>query len=73
MDEVLQDRIGKLATDKPRNQVEMVIVGEDQGPLAAAAGLTHDLLGEHLVDPAVALVPGQVGAVVEHRGLGQIP
>jgi hypothetical protein len=73
MDEVLKDRIGKLATDESGNQVKVVIVREDQGTLAATACLANDLLGEELVDPTVSLVPGEVGTVVEHGGLGQVP
>ena len=70
---MLEHGIGELATHQPGNEIEMVIVRQDEGSLPAAPRLADDLLGEQLVDPPVALLPRPMGAVVEHRRLGQVP
>ena len=70
---MLQDGVGQLAADQARNQVKVVVMREHQGPLAAPAGFAHHLLGEQLIDQAIALRPGPVRAVIENRRLRQVP
>jgi len=70
---MLQDGVGQLAPNQARYQVEVIVVREHERPLAAPARFAHDLLGEELVDQAVALGPGSVRAVVEHRRFRQVP
>ena len=70
---VLQDSVGQLATHQARDQVKVVVMREHEGALTTAAGLANNLVGKHLVDRAVALIPGAMGAVIQHRCLGQVP
>ena len=70
---VLEHGVGELAPDEARHEVEVVIMREDEGTLATSARLADHLVGKHLVDEPVALVPGAVGAVIEHGRLGQVP
>ena len=42
-------------------------------PLATTPRFAHHLLGKQLVDPPVALIPGPVRAVIEHRRFRQVP
>ena len=70
---MLDDSVRQLASNQPRHQVEVIVMGKDEWPLATASRFTDDLLREQLVDQAVALGPGTMRAVVQHRRLRQVP
>jgi len=70
---MLQDSVWQFAPNQPGHQVEVIVMRKDEWTLPAPASLAHDLLGEELVHQAVALGPGALGRVVEHRSFRQVP
>ena len=70
---MLQDGVGQLASHHSRHEVQVIVMGKHEGPLSPPSGFAHNLLGKEFVDQAIALGPGSVRTVVEHRRFRQVP
>jgi hypothetical protein len=66
-----QHGLGAALPDLPGDQVEVVVVEHDQGPPAAGLDLGDHRVGEQPVDGHIAVVPGGVLALGQHRRQGQ--